>query len=292
MNERTKEIVKVGGTAAAASVALAILEAFEGVVAGSVEMIIDGLSHISEAGTAVISVIGAKYAGKRPDRKHPYGYGRIEYFSAVIIAMLTIYAGLTGIVEGVRSILHPHAGHVSVLALAVVAISMVTRIVVGRHDIHVGKHYNSRALLQVGKSELKHSWLSLATLVRALVSMLLHIQIGPYIATIISVTIVWSGLVMLRDMVSSLLGERTEKGLMQAVMHTIHSVPGVEGVYDLSLNNYGPNHHTGSVHIGIPDTMTVNELDKVERQINRKVMEEHGVFLTGIGIYSQNTHDP
>ncbi len=291
-NHRTAEIVKVGGTAAAASVVLALLEAFEGVVAGSLDMVIDGLSHITEAGTAVITVLGAKLAGKPADKKHPFGYGRIEYLSALIIAMLTIYAGVTGVVEGVKAILHPAHPHYGILPLAIVAISMVTRIVVGRHDIHVGEHMNSRALLQVGKSELKHSILSAVTLVSAAVYLLFHIQIGSWVAVLISADICWNGLIMLKDMVSSLLGEQTDVELIRAIRKTILEEPGVEGVYDLVLNNYGPDKHTGSVHIGLEDTTSMNDLDKITRHITSRVAREHRVMLTGVGIYPVNTTDP
>ncbi len=291
-HERTAEIIKVGSTAAVASIALAFLEAFEGVLAGSIDMIIDGLSHISEAGGAVITVIGARFGGRKPDRKHPFGYGRIEYISAILIALITIYAGITGVVEGVESILNPTHPHYGVVPLAIVVISMITRIVVGRHDIHVGEHHNSRALLQVGRTELKHSLLSAVTLVSAAIHLMFHVEIGPFVAALISLNILWNGFIMLKDMLSSLLGEKNDSGLIHNIRDSILKEPGVEGVYDLVLNNYGPNTHTASVHIGVPDTLPVNELDKMTRHITRRVQQEQDVLLTAVGIYPVNTTDP
>lgn len=289
---RTREIVRVGRTAILVSVVLALLEALEGVFSGSVSMILDGLSHITEASNAVITVLGVRLAGKPADRKHPFGYGRVEYLSGLLIAGLTAYAGITGILGGIQSALHPSRPHFTVYSFSIIIISMIARIVVGRHDVHTGQHMDSRALTQTGKSELKHSLLSLVTIAGMLVYTVFHVSIESWLAIAISADILFGGLIMVRDMLSSMLGERMEEELAQDVERTILEEEQVLGAYDMSLNNYGPGRHTGSVHIAIPDTLSVVELDKITRRITRCVYEKHGVFLTGIGIYTENTKDP
>lgn len=291
LDDRKKEIIKVSSVAAGASIALAILEAIEGLIVGSVSMIIDGLSHVTEAGNAVITALGTYLAGKPATKKHPFGFGRIEYISALVIALLVIDSGIAGLVEGIKDILNPGHPHITVLAMAIVAISMVTRIVVGRHDIHTGKHHNSRALQQVGKTEVKHAILSAATLLSAVVYLLFHVYIGGYIATLVSASIVWGGIVMLKDMFSSLLGEHVNEQIAQDVKKTIMQEEYVDGVFDLILHNYGPDSYTGSVHIAVQDSMTIDELDRLTRHITDRVKKEHDVSLTGVGIYSVNEHD-
>lgn len=291
-NARTREIVRVGRTAILVSVVLALLEALEGVFSGSVSMILDGLSHITEASNAVITVLGARLAGKPADRRHPFGYGRVEYLSGLLIAGLTAYAGITGILGGIQSVVHPSRPHFTVYSFSIIIVSMIARIIVGRHDIHTGRHTDSRALTQTGKSELKHSLLSIVTIAGMIIYTFFHVSVESWLAIAISIDILIGGILMLRDMLSSMLGERMDEALVREVEQTILEEEQVLGAYDMSLNNYGPGRHTGSVHIAIPDTLSVNELDKITRRITQRVYERHGVFLSGIGIYTQNTTDP
>lgn len=291
LDDRKREIIKVGSVAAGASIALALLEAIEGVIVGSVTMIIDGLSHVTEAGNAGITVLGTYLAGKPATKKHPFGFGRVEYLTELLVALFVIQAGITGVMEGVKEIADPSHPHITVLSLIIVGISMVTRIVVGRHDIHTGTHYNSRALKQVGKTEVKHAILSAATLVSALTYLILHININGYIATIVSVTIVISGVLLLKNIFSSMLGERMDEQLAIDIKKAIRQEPGIHGVYDLVLHNYGPDSYTGSVHIAVDETLSIDELDRKTRHITDRVKREFDVSLTGVGIYSVNGHD-
>ena len=121
--------------------------------------------------------------------------------------------------------------------------------------------------------------------------MIFHISLEAWLGAIISVVIIKSGIDMLRDTISQILGERNDQKLAKAIHDTVTSFPGVYGAYDLVLNNYGPDTWNGSIHIEVPDTYSADKLDQLIREITMKVLGEHHVILTAIGVYSVNTKD-
>jgi len=128
-------------------------------------------------------------------------------------------------------------------------------------------------------------------LVAAGIFLIFHISLEAWLGAIISVVIIKSGFEMLRDTISQILGERNDTELAKAIHDTILSFPDVQGAYDLVLNNYGPDTWNGSIHIEVPDTYSADQLDQLIREITMKVIHEHQVILTAIGVYSVNTKD-
>jgi divalent metal cation (Fe/Co/Zn/Cd) transporter len=150
---------------------------------------------------------------------------------------------------------------------------------------------NSDSLINSGEDATLDSIISASTLVAAGIFLIFRISLEAWLGAIISVVIIKSGIEMLRDTISQLLGERNDIELAKAIKKTVVSFPAVHGAYDLVLNNYGPDHWNGSIHIEVPDTCTAAELDYLLRSIQEAVFAEHQVVLTAIGVYSINTKD-
>ena len=287
--QRDKIIVRTSVIGILANVFLAGFKAVIGAISGSIAVILDAVNNLSDALSSVITIIATKLAGKRPDKKHPYGYGRIEYISAVLISVIVLYAGVTSLVESVKKILHPEAPDYSPVALIIIAVAVVVKILLGRYVKGVGEKVNSDSLIASGKDAMLDSVISASTLAAAGIYLLWHVSLEAWLGAIISLVIIKSGLEMLSDSLSDILGERTESGLAKGVKASINSFDEVHGAYDLILHAYGPDRLMGSVHIEVDDTMTVDLLDALEREITQKVLAEHGVILTGINVYSRNT---
>ena len=234
---------------------------------------------------------GTKLAAKEPDKKHPFGYGRIEYLSAMIISVIVLYAGITSLTESVRQIIHPQTPSYTPVSLVIVAVGVAVKIVLGRYVKGVGEKVNSDSLINSGEDATLDSIISASTLVAAGIFLIFRISLEAWLGAIISVVIIKSGIEMLRDTISQLLGERNDIELAKAIKKTVVSFPAVHGAYDLVLNNYGPDHWNGSIHIEVPDTCTAAELDYLLRSIQEAVFAEHQVVLTAIGVYSINTKD-
>ena len=135
------------------------------------------------------------------------------------------------------------------------------------------------------------SSISAATLVAAGIFRIFRISLEAWLGAIISVVIIKSGIEMLRDTISKILGEQNDPELARNIKHTVTSFPDVQGAYDLVLNNYGPDAWNGSIHVEVPDTYSADRLDLLIRKIQMAVYKEHHVALTAVGVYSVNTRD-
>lgn len=288
---RDKQIIRTSIIGIAANVMLAGFKAVMGLLSNSIAITLDAVNNISDAASSIITIIGTKLAGKAPDRKHPFGYGRIEYLSAMIISVIVLYAGITSFTESVSKIIVPETPDYSLPILIIIAVAVVVKIVLGRYVKSVGVKTNSGSLINSGEDAVMDSIISASTLAAAIIYMIWGIGLEAWLGAIISIIIIKSGIEMLRDTISELLGEKAGAELARDVKETVCSFPEVVGAYDLVLNNYGPDRFNGSVHIEVPDTCTVERIDELTRQITAAVYEKHNIILAGIGIYAVNTKD-
>ncbi len=288
---REKTIIRTSIIGIIANVFLAAFKAAVGLITNSIAIVLDAVNNISDAGSSLITIIGTKLAGRAPDKKHPFGYGRIEYLSAMIISVIVLYAGITSFVESVKQIIHPETPEYTTVSLIIVAVGVVVKILLGRYVKSVGEKVNSDSLVNSGEDATLDSIISASTLVAAVIFMIFGLSLEAWLGAVISVIIIKSGIEMLRDTISQLLGEQNDRELAKQIKKTVVSFPEVRGAYDLVLNNYGPDSWNGSIHIEVPDTYTASQLDQLIRDIQVKVYQEHNVILTAVGVYSVNTRD-
>ncbi len=288
---REKTIVRTSIIGIVANVFLAAFKAVIGLAANSIAIVLDAVNNISDAGSSLITIIGTKLAGREPDKKHPFGYGRIEYLSAMIISVIVLYAGVTSFTESVKQIIHPETPDYSTLSLIIVGVAVVVKIVLGRYVKSIGKKVNSDSLVNSGEDATLDSVISASTLVAAAIFLIFGISLEAWLGAVISLVIIKSGVEMLKDTISQILGEKNDPELAREIKKTVTSFPGVHGAYDLVLNNYGPDAWNGSIHIEVPDTYSADQLDRLLRNIQTTVYKEHQVILTAIGVYSMNTKD-
>ena len=288
---RENTIVKTSIIGIIANVFLAGFKAVVGILTNSIAIVLDAVNNISDAGSSLITIVGTKLAGREPDKKHPFGYGRIEYMSAMLISVIVLYAGVTSFVESVKQIIKPETPDYNAASLIIVAVAVAVKILLGRYVKGIGKKVKSDSLVNSGEDATLDSVISASTLVAAGIFLIFHVSLEAWLGAIISIVIIKSGAEMLRDTVSQILGEQNDAELARSIKQTVTGFPDVHGAYDLVLNNYGPDSWNGSIHIEVLDTFSANELDQLIREITMKVMEEHHVILTAIGVYSVNTQD-
>lgn len=289
--ERRKRIIRTSIIGIAANIMLAAFKAFVGFMSNSIAIMLDAVNNLSDVLSSVITIIGAKLAGKKPDKEHPLGHGRIEYISAMVIAMVILYAGVASLFEAVKKIIDPGTPDYNKFTLIVVASAVIVKIVLGRYVKSVGERIESEALAASGKDALYDAVISTATLVAAAIYIFFDISLEAWIAAAISVFIIKAGIDILKGTFSKIIGERIDSELAKKIKKTISEHEGVYGAYDLILHSYGPELLLGSVHIEISDTFTAAEIDELTRHIQEDIFEEYDVMLTAIGIYSYNTKD-
>ena len=256
--DREKTIVRTGMIGVLANVLLAAFKAVIGILAGSIAITLDAVNNLTDVLSSVITIISTKLAGRQPDKKHPYGHGRIEYLSTVTIAIIILYAGITSLVESIKKIITPQTPEYTPVALIIIAIAVAVKIVLGLYVRSTGERVHSDSLVASGKDALLDAVISTSTLVAAGIFLIWGISLEAWLAAIISLIIIQSGFGMLRESISSILGERVEGDVARAVRQTVLAFPDVSGVYDLILHNY----------------------------------EKTGVALTGISVYARGVNTP
>ena len=281
---REAVIVRTSVIGILANVFLASFKAGVGILSHSIAVVLDAVNNLSDAASSLITIIGTKLAGREPDRKHPFGHGRVEYLSAMVISLLVLYAGITSFVESVKKILRP-AG------LMIIAASVLVKFLLGRYVKAVGKRVDSDSLVNSGEDASMDCVISASTLAAAAIYLLFHVSLEAWLGAVISVIIIKSGAEMLRDGISRILGESASPELARAIRETVCEFPGVSGAYDLVLHDYGPETFQGTLHIEVPDTCSANQLDDLIREITIAVYRKHHVILTAVGVYSVNTRD-
>ena len=288
---RDKIIVRTSAVGITANVLLAAFKAAVGLASHSIAVVLDAVNNLSDALSSIITIVGTKLSGKLPDKKHPLGYGRIEYLSAMIVAGIVLYAGITSLVESVKKIIRPETPEYSTISLVIIAVAVVVKIVLGKYVKAQGVKVNSGALVASGSDALFDAVLSFSVLLSAIVFLVFKVSLEAYVGAVISGFIVKAGLEMMSETVNEILGRRPDKETTSKIKRLLAEEPGVRGAYDLILYNYGPDKNLASVHLELPDTMTVEEVDRLTRRLERRVYGETGVLLVGVGVYSCNTGD-
>ena len=253
---RSSEIIRTSIVGIVTNVLLASFKALVGIIAGSIAIVMDAINNLSDALSSVITIIGTKLSQKPADRKHPFGYGRVEYFSAIIIAVIVISAGVTSLIESVKKIIEPTEPNYTTVTLIVVSVAIIAKLLLGWYVKSQGKKLRSDALIASGSDALFDAIITLATLISAGVMLIWGISLDGILGTIISALIIKAGIEMLASI----------------------------------LHNYGPEVMIGTVHISVDDTLTAQDIHGLSRKITLEMVQNHGIIMT-VGVYAVATGD-
>ena len=275
--DRSQEIIRTSWIGIATNVLLAGFKATVGVLSSSVAIVMDAVNNLSDALSSVITIVGTKLSQRPPDRKHPFGFGRIEYFSAIIIAVIVLSAGITSLIESVKKIFAPTEPDYTTATLIVITVAIAVKLVLGQYVKHKGEHLKSDALTASGSDALFDAVITLATLVSAGIMLFWGVSLDGILGALISVVIIKAGIEMLASPVNELLGTSIPAELTNEIKREVSSFDGVHGVFDLILHNYGPDVKIGSLHINVYDTMSAHEIHALTRKISTCMFDKHGI---------------
>jgi len=288
---RERIVVRTSTISIIANVVLAGFKAFVGLMANSIAIVLDAINNLSDALSSIITIVGTKLAGKAPDKKHPYGYGRIEYMTSLLVSGIVLYAGVTALVESIKKIIQPEVPDYSVITIAILVAGIVVKFALGIYVKKTGREVNSDSLVASGFDAFNDAILSISVLASAIIYLIFQISLEAYVGILVSIFIIKAGIELVLGSVNNILGKRVEGELVKRIKNEVLKEEEVRGAFDLILNDYGPDKYLGSIHIEVPDTLSVAELDKISRRITKNVMEKYGVILHTIGVYSINTKD-
>ncbi len=288
---RNRKILETSVIVIISNFLLALMKAVIGLMTHSIAITLDAINNITDAGSSVITIIGTKLAARKADKKHPWGHGRIEYLSSMILGALVFSAGISSFIDSVKNIRNPQTPEYNAISLIIIAICVLVKIVLGKYTVAVGQKINSSSLVNSGKDASMDALISTTTIVAALIFIFLNLSLEAWLGAIISLYIIKAGLEMQFDTISEILGQRVDPEIVRAVQKTVEEFPEVHGVYDMVFHDYGPNRMNGSLHIEVDDTMRADEISDLIRRITGEVYNKHQVILTAIGIYSKNTEN-
>ncbi len=286
-NERKKRIVKVGLWGVAVNFVYALLKGIIGMLSGSIAILIDAANNLNDAISSVIAVGGIKLAMRPADKYHPFGHGRIEYVSAMVISALIVILGITSFYNAVGKIIHPTKTHYELPMLIVMATGVVAKLWLGIYTLRAGKREKSDSLNGSGAENLFDSFVTLGTIVSALILIIWQIDLDGWFAAVLSIVLVRAGMKILRRTFNEILGRRIDSGFSQMLKKEIKSFPQVSGVYDLIVNNYGPDSMVGSVNIEVPENITAKEIHALTQDIKQHIHREYNIHLA-VGIYARS----
>ena len=288
--DRSKQIIRTSVVGIVVNVLLASFKALVGLVAHSVAIVLDAVNNLSDALSSIITIIGTKLSVKPADRKHPFGYGRVEYFTAIIIAVIVLMTGITSLIESVKKIINPTQPEYTTVTLVIIIVAILAKLGLGWYVRSQGKKLDSDALVASGSDALFDAVITLATLVSAGIMLIWNFSIDGYLGALISLLIIKAGVEMLASPINQLLGERASQELVHQIKTEVAAFDNVQGVYDIILHSYGPNVSIGSLHIGVAEDLTARQIHVLTRHIAELMIQKHGIVMT-VGIYANGSGD-
>ena len=241
----------------------------------------DGINNLSDCGSSVVSLISFKIASKPADKKHPYGHQRIEYVASMIISFLILIVAVELVKESVNKIINPSESVFSYLTLAALIVSILVKLFMFFYQKNLAKKINSEVLKASAKDSISDTIATTAVLVGVIVSKFTSFNLDGYLGILVSLFIAWSGISVLKDTISELVGKAAPKEVIDEIKEKILSYPQVLGIHDLSVYSYGPDKYYASVHIELDSDMDVVSAHEIIDTIEKDFSEETEVSLTG-----------
>lgn len=285
---RLELIVRTSIIGIVANLALASFKAVTGLAAGSIAVALDALNNLTDVFSSLATIIGEKIAVRQPSRKHPYGYGRVEYVTSVVIAVFIITAGVLSLRESIAKVINPSEPDYTTITLVVLIAATLVKIAIGIVFIRRGKSVNSHPLRASGIDALYDALLTFGTLVSAIICLTWHIDLDGWVGIIISLFVVKAGINIVRDAIAPIIGERPLEETVRAIREVISEHEGVLGVYDLMIDSFGPEQIWVACRIEVRDNMLACEIHELTRHICEDLDKQFNARAI-LGIYACNS---
>lgn len=284
-----------GLTGIGLNVLLFIGKFLAGTISGSIAITADAFNNLSDAGSSVITLLGFRLAGRKPDPEHPFGHGRIEYISGLIVSGLILLMGAELAKTSFDKILHPAAVDFSVIAMVILAVSILVKLYMSLYNRQIGKKINSAAMAATAADSISDAISTSAVLAAMLVAKFSGLMIDGYVGMIVAVLILISGVKAAKETIAPLLGQAPEAEFVQQIERIVMSHPPICGIHDLVVHDYGPGRVMISLHAEVPaggDMLELHDvIDNAEialrRELNCEAVIHMDPIVTDDGITSE-----
>ncbi len=251
-----------------------------GILSGSISITADAINNLSDAGSSIVSFFGVKISAKPADKDHPYGHGRVEYISALIVSFFVLFMGIELLKDSVAKIISPEPVKFSFLSLAILIISILCKLWLGLFNKKLGKKINSAPMMAVMKDSFSDCLATGVAAVSIIVSAFSDINVDGYLGVVVAMFIFVAGFGILKDTLGDILGRPPEEDFINEITDKIMSYPHVCGVHDMIIHDYGPSCRFASVHAEVPSDCDFMELHDIIDSIERDIYNEFGMLTS------------
>ncbi len=289
-NERRKKIIGVSIIGIVANLLLGVLKAVLGLLSGSIALISDALNNITDSSSSLITIVGTKLAAKAPDKQHPFGHGRTEYLTSLLIGGIVFLTGFQSLISSVKAVFNKEDINTDITTAIIIIATIAAKILLGTFTENSGKKLNSTALIASGADAKNDAVVSVVTLISTILYMFANISVDGIAGVIISVFILKTAYEVLSDTIKKILGERVDGEMVRGIKDIVRNTEGVINCFDLILNDYGPDFYTGSINVEIEDERSIGEMYPILHEAQTKIYSKYNVFLV-FGFYSVDVDD-
>ena len=270
---------------------LCIMKILIGLVSRSIAIIADGINNLADASSSIITLVGFKLASQPEDEDHPYGHARIEYLTGLFISIVIIVIGLQLLRTSIDKILHPDPLEFSCLTIIILVAAILIKLWQSMFNRSIGRKIRSVTLMATAADSRNDVISTSVVLISVIVGKFTGIQIDGYMGCLVALFIIWSGIQLVRETTSPLLGEAPDQELVDSIAEIVKKEPGVLGIHDLMVHNYGPGKIFASMHIEVDadgDLMESHDMiDNIEKRIKDELHVEFVVHMDPV-----KTDDP
>ena len=273
---------------------LATLKIVFGSIAKSSAVVSDGINNLTDSSSSIITIVGTKLAKKRPTKKHPFGFGRIEYFTSLIIGVIVLVTGVETLINGIQGAIHPvESIDYSLLVMILMGVSILVKIGLGLYVVRQGKKTNSQALIASGKDAMLDSISTFLALIAGIIYISTNgsVSIDAYVSIAVSLLILKTGLETIVSTLSNLLGERADSSLAKDIRNFIAKEKIIISSHDLIINNYGPDRNTGSINVEIDHSVEAGTIYPRLHKLQTEIYQNFHTYIV-FGIYAVDNKNP
>lgn len=278
---RTRYGILSGCVGIAVNVILCLLKFFVGSLTGSIAITADAVNNLSDAGSSAVTVFGFKMAGKPADRDHPFGHGRIEYITAMIVSFIILFMGIELAIQSVEKIRSPENVQFNLIGAVIIAVSILGKLWLAFFNKSLGRKIHSPAMTAVVADSISDIAATSITLIALILSNFFpNLHVDGWLGIVVACFVLKAGLEIFRDTLSTLIGKSPSKELVEALKKKILSYDHVSGIHDLIVHSYGPGRDFATVHVEMPSDLNVMVGHNIIDDIENDVKKEMGIDLT------------
>ena len=246
-----------------------------GILSRSIAVTADAVNNLSDAGSSVVTLLGFKLAAQEPDQDHPFGHGRLEYISGLVVSMVILLMGVELGKTSLEKILHPEPVDFSPVVAVILCASILVKLYMVLYNRRIGKRIQSAAMAATAADSLSDCLATSAVLLGTLAGHFLDLHIDGWCGAAVALFILWSGFGAARETINPLLGQPPSPEFVEQIRSLVRAQPQIIGIHDLIVHDYGPGRRILSLHAEVPasgDILALHDVvDALEKQLNEKL---------------------